>query len=159
MPGKFDEWQTINKLQHCLWLSHQAWLHIKMLQCWRKAAWPPQHLFYINSSEKENSSFKNYCKGKKPTYCIYLKPSRIGNTLRRKKSFLYDMILDTNFCVRIFFPIHPYLQWYLLRPKQAVMPACYSFLWHPTGASPLTWRSSWTVQLNLWLVRINVTEK
>lgn len=134
MPGKLGEWQTINsELQHCLWLSHQAWLRIKMLQCWRKAAWPPQHLFYIFFSEK---LLKTTAK-EKTTYCIYLKPPCSDNPLWEKKSFLSNMILDINFCVRIFFPIHPWLSALVSPEVKPGCEACERFVISSYGIPPV----------------------
>lgn len=94
------------KLQLCLWLSHQAWLSIKMLQCWRKSSLTATAS--VLHSEKENSSFKRYCKGK--NYLLYLSETSLyWQSIEGERSFLSNRIFDINFYVRIFFPVHPWL--------------------------------------------------
>lgn len=139
MPGKLDEWQTINnKLQHCPWLSHQAWLHTKTLHCWEKVAWPPLPLFCTYSSEKENMSFKNYCKGENCLLYLFETFVYWQCTEGKKVSFLTWYLTGTSTGGFSFPSIPDYQQWYLPRLNQAVWclwKVRYSLLLHPTTAS------------------------
>lgn len=141
MPGKLEEGRAIsNKLQHCLWLSHQAQLHIKNVTLQRKSSWTtkaPTCTYF--SSETGNILFRNYCR--RENCFTHLSGTSCAGHPYRERSFLSGTTLDINFYVRIFFPIHPWLwERSLLRLSRAVWclwKVHYSLLLHPTGTSSL----------------------
>lgn len=62
----------------------------------------------VSYSEKEKSSFKRYCKGE--NYLLYLSETSLyWQSIEGERSFLSNAIFDINLCVRISFPIHPWL--------------------------------------------------
>lgn len=109
-----------NKLQHRLWLSHQAQLHITNVTLQRESSLTitsPSCTYF--STETGNRLLKNYCR--KENCFIYLSGTTSTGHPFRERSFLFGTTLDINFCVRIFFSIHP---WPRAMISPEVKPGC-----------------------------------
>lgn len=148
MPGKLDEWQTINS-RSC---SFACGFHIKHGWVWKccsaEEKQPDCHsICFIHILKKIIHPLKGTAK-EKTADCIYLKHPCTDNPLREKGvSFPIGYLTSTSVWEFSSLSVPGSLQWDLLRLAQAVLPGkgLLELPVHPTSASLLSW-SSWTVQ-------------